>query len=147
MIEQIVSRYKAWKDRRYLKKHGCENWTQYHRRFDPYCNVRAEKVVDYYHGYRYITRIENNNHYCYKLVADYGPGGRRYGYEDMIKWCEENCQGHYRFDFLRVFSQTPIGLNGVEEPEWYINEIGGSDYMFFAFQNEDDTMMFGLRWS
>jgi hypothetical protein len=30
--------------------------------------------------------------------------------------------------------------------QWTINEIGGLDYIFFACQDEQDFLMFNLRW-
>jgi hypothetical protein len=31
--------------------------------------------------------------------------------------------------------------------EWTINELGGGDHVFIAFKNEQDLIMFALRWS
>jgi hypothetical protein len=31
--------------------------------------------------------------------------------------------------------------------EWEFNDLGGGDYIFVAFNNEKDYMMFLLRWA
>jgi hypothetical protein len=31
--------------------------------------------------------------------------------------------------------------------EWHINELGGGDYIFIAFKDEVDFMMFMLKWA
>jgi hypothetical protein len=49
-------------------------------------------------------------------------------------------------DIHRVFKQTGIGINNDLHEDWWFNDIGGSDVIYFAFQNEQDYMMFRLRW-
>ena len=147
MLTTIKQRYKAWKERRFLKKHGCSSWKEYNRIYDPDYDIRASRVKDYYHGYPYWHVFERSNHYCYQLLYDYGPGGHRYGYHDIIDWCEENTKGKHRIDFLRVWRQTGIDVNGQHHPELWINEIGGGDHIFVAFKEERDYTWFMLRWS
>jgi hypothetical protein len=113
---------------------------------DPDYNIRATKITDYYHGYPYWHVFENRDHYCYKLLYDYGPGGHRYGYHDIVEWCEKNIKHKHRLDFLRVFQQTPIGLDGPGKPEWWINEIGGGDHIFIAFKDPKDLLWFTMKW-
>jgi hypothetical protein len=139
-IDRIKERYQAWKEKQFLKKHGCDNWRQYNRRYDPDVFYPASKVEHFYHGYRYFTPIEYHDHVVYKWDLGYD------GSAVVDDWCKENLAGKYRFDFLRVFQQTPIGLNGVEKTEWHINEIGGSDYIFFACQKPEDFFLFQLKW-
>lgn len=141
MIDWAKQRYKAWKDTRFLKRHNCDNWQQYHRQFDPDYDIRASRVKDYYHGYPYWHVFERHGHYCYQLLYDYGPGGHRYGYHDIIDWCQANCKNKHRTDFLRVI-QAPSTNN-----QWEINEIGGGDYIFVAFKDERDFVLFTLRWA
>jgi hypothetical protein len=50
-------------------------------------------------------------------------------------------------DIQRVLKQTGLGINGQEYPEWYFNDIGGTDVIYFAFKNEQDYLMFMLRWA
>ena len=134
------AKIKHWRDQRFLKKHGCKTWEQYNRQYDPDYNIRASRVVDFYHGYKYWLPIENHNHlaYYWEVHSD--------GMYVLNEWCKENFQGKFRFDFLRVHKQTPYGLNGPEDSEWWINELGGSDYIFFACQEEQDLLWFSLKW-
>jgi|688.fasta_scaffold1452166_1 hypothetical protein len=141
MIKWFKQQYKAWKDRRFLKRHGCRDWEEYHYCYDPDRNIRCTRVKDYYHGYPYWHVFERSNHYCYKLLYDYGPGGHRCGYHDIIDWCEENAKGKHRTDFLRVIKYPSTGN------EWEINEFVGGDHIFVAFKEERDYLMFVLRWS
>ena len=147
LIDNLKYKYKKWKEERFLKKHGCDNWKQYYRNTDPDRNIRADRVKDYYHGYDYVYCLDYREHHAYQLLYDYGPGGHRYGYEDIMDWCEANLAYKNRMDILRVFKQTPIGLNGAQESEWWINEIGGGDYVFFACQDPEDFFIFKMRWA
>jgi hypothetical protein len=57
----------------------------------------------------------------------------------MTFWCEEKIRWNYRRDIHRVIENA----SGLVE----FNDIGGSDYIYFAFKNEKDFMYFLLRWS
>lgn len=143
----ITERWQAWRDRRFLKRHGCETWQQYHKQYDPDYNIRADRIRDYYHGYSYIHCFRSYEHYAYRLLYDYGPGGYRHGYDDIQEWVLNNCSRKARFDFLRVLELRVIDQGGNAREEWYINEIGGGDLIFAAFKDERDYMMFLLRWA
>jgi len=140
MFPTVRVKYKAWVDDRFLKKNLCTTWKQYHRKNDPDISYRASRVKDYYHGYQYVHGFESGKHYAYTLRYDYGPGGHRYGFDDIVDWCEENCEDKVRHDFFRVFRYDA-------DCEWEINEIGGSDIVFVAFKNQEDYMYFKLRWA
>lgn len=138
MLAELRAKYRAWRDRRFLQRHGCDSWEQYNRVFDPDYDIRASRVADYYHGYLCWHVFDNHNHCCYDLVYDYGPGGYRYGYHEIIDWLKDNCQAKYRVDLMRTY------YTGTE---WIMNEIGGGDYVFVAFKSEQDATLFKLRWS
>lgn len=135
-----------WSAERKLKKSGYESWRVYrHNRDNDVCRY-ADKISDFYSGYKYVYRCEGHKHHAYQCVADYGPGGLVFGYNEMADWCELKCRFKYRVDINRVLKQTGLGINGEEYPEYYFNDIGGSDYVYFAFQNEQDYIHFMLRW-
>ena len=118
-----------------MKKHGCKTWREYHRRYDPDINSRANKIKHIYHGYPYVYGFENRLHQIYCWDLDYD------GSREIIDWCEKNCQGKFRYDFFRVNeSSTPT-------QQWEIDEISGRDYYFAAFKNEEDYFLFKLRWA
>jgi hypothetical protein len=139
-IKLIQERYREWRDQRFLKRHHCETWEQYHRWYDPDIARRASDITNWYHGYPYVHRIESYHHYAYRLIRDYGPGGVMYGYYDIDEWCRDNCQGKFRSELHRVswnhWSQR-----------WEMDELGGGDYVFFAFKDQQDYLLFALRWS
>ena len=126
--------------RRFLKKHGCETMEQYDRRYDPDINFRASVVSSYYSGYPHWIMIEDYTHLAYRFGHDYD------GFGEVEDWLKENCTEKFRIDFHRVFKQTGIGVNSELYPEWHMNDIGGSDFIFVAFKNEQDLLMFALRW-
>lgn len=132
-------KYKAWSDERTLKKSGFTTWKAYNQWHDPDVCQRATIIKDFYHGYPFVYVCDSYNHYCYKELADFGPGGVRYGMHDMQDWLKANHSGRVRWEMHRVIYNNYTG--------WEINEIGGADYMFFAFKNEQDYAMFMLRWS
>jgi hypothetical protein len=85
--------------------------------------------------------FSNHNHPVYYLDLGYD------GTYVLDQWCLKNLKHKFRMDALRAFSQTPIGPSGAGEPEWWINEIGGGDYLFAAFKDPVDYQWFMLRWS
>lgn len=139
-IWKLKEQYKEWRDQRFLKKNHCKTWYEYNRRFSPDVCYRSTDIKNFYLGYPFVHCIESNEHFAYKLIYDYGPGGYRYGYKDILDWCKENSQGKYRADIHRVMKNTWSG-------RWVINELGGADYVFFAFNESKDYVNFLLRWS
>lgn len=140
MISELLAKHQQWRDRRFLKKYGCGNWDQYHRFFDPDYNLRASRVKDYYHGYSHWHVFERDDHYCYRELSDYGPGGIVYGFQEIDAWCKENLKNKFRLDYLRV-------NRDYYDNEWTINELGGQDHVFVACKDEQDFSWFMLHWS
>ena len=138
MIKRFVERYRSWRERRFLKNHGCKTRQEYNRLYDPDYNIRATRIADYYHGYPYVYCFEDGHHFAYAHIADYGPGGIRWGFHDINDWCSENLSDKFRIDAHRVIKS----FGG----EWEINDIGGGDYIFIAFKSETDYLHFRLRW-
>ena len=102
LVIKIKAAYKEWKDSRFLKKHGCDNWGQYAHRYDTDVNYRSSRVPDYFMGYEYVHCITKQSHYAYTELYDHGPGGYRYGYHEMTDWCKANIKNKHRTDILRV---------------------------------------------
>lgn len=140
MISWLRVKLNSWKEHRFLKRHGCSTWKQYHRWYDPDCNMYATKIKDFYKGYLYIHVIDDRSHYCYTVIGEYGPGGTLYGYDTILKWCEENLSHKIRADYIRGYKDDVDG-------EWNISELGGTDRIFFAFADSKDYTKFLLRWS
>ena len=147
MLDKLKKSFKQWRDRRFLKRHGCETWNEYNHRYDPDIFQRACRVADYYTGYPYVYCFDNRDHYAYSLLYDYGPGGCRHGYDEIVDWCRKNTKHKHRTDIHRVLKHNGIGLDGSYEPEWWFNEIGGGDYLFFAFKDEKEYTWFVMRWA
>ena len=143
MFQRLKHQWRAWQDRRFLKRRGCDSWAEYHRVYDPDYNARATRTQDYYHGYPYVYCFENHNHYIYRVIADHGPAGVVYGHTEIHRWAEANCQDKVRFDFLRV-NKSDHNRMGTYDCD--INEISGQDLVFAAFKNERDYLHFVLRW-
>lgn len=133
-VEDIKKTYEFYRDRAFLKKHGCETWREYNRKFDPDHNAKASLIKDYYHGYPYVYCFENHKHEVYDWIS-FGLHG-----SNMIhKWCSDNCSDKFRMDYHRVYKNS--------QDQWEVNEIGGRDYIFAAFKDQRDFTMFSLRWS
>jgi hypothetical protein len=132
MLKLIQKHYLEWRERRFLKAHGCVTREQYDHRYDPGINRRASRVNDFYLGYPYVYCFENRGHdvYYWDLAID--------GIYVLNQWCKENCTDKFRFDVHRVLSTTS---------GWKINELGGGDYIFFACKNPKDYTLFLLRWA
>lgn len=139
LLTRLKARIRKYKAERKLKKSNHEDWRMYKHHTDPDICRYANDVDTYYRGYKYIYTIKDYKHYAFQLIGDYGPGGRRYGYDEMTMWCEEKIRWNYRRDIHRVYEDQ----YGKAE----FNDIGGSDYIYFAFKNEKDFIHFTLRWT
>jgi hypothetical protein len=137
-IKALIRKYKA---KRKLEKSGYKSWAVYRRMRDPDVVYCASRVKDFYQGYKFVHCIENRNHYAYELLYDYGPGGIRYGNDDMYDWLDQKARFKSRMDMHRVIKYPSTGN------EWTFNDMGGGDYIFVAFKDEKDYMLFLLRWS
>ena len=133
MISDLIAKFKAWKHQRMLRKEGFKTQAQYDRYYDPDYNIRATRVKDYFHGYSHLHCFENRTHQIYWWDMAYD------GSREIVEWCEEHCQGKFRFDALRVIKDY--------WGEWTVNEIGGGDYYFVGFKDELDAFNFKLRWA
>ena len=136
---RLKARYRRWRAARKLRKSGYASWALYRRHCDLDIEWYTHRITDFYKGYPFVYCFEDrNNHYAYELIADYGPGGLIFGQDRIMAWCEENSKSKYRFDCQRVSKR-----NG----EWHFDEMGGGDFIFAAFKDERDYIMFLLRWS
>jgi len=139
MFNKLTQQFKDWQHQRYLKERG---WTQeiYERQTDVDFNYRASTVGDAYHGYSYILSIQSTGPLNHQFGDWMG------GLEIVRDWCRENCREKFRDDIMRVYAQTPIGTDGPGVTEWWINDIGGQDVLFWAFKNDQDCVWFKLKW-
>ena len=145
---RLRARYRRWCAERKLERSGYSSWAHYRHNRDPDVNPRASTVTDFYHGYKFIHRCENP--YAYKMLWDAGPGGLRFGYDEMTEWCDTNIRFKYRRDCHRCLEQHRLGRLGVDGEEyvdWHFNDIGGSDFVWFAFKDEADYFKFLLVWA
>lgn len=140
ILRSIKNKYKSWSDRRFLKKHGCENWKQYQYLFDQRVDKRATNVRNYYFGYPHVY-IFNRPHLIYEWDIWFN------GENEVVGWVNQHCQNGFRFDALRVTPQQGIGLDGRSETNWFIDEMGGGDFIFVAFADSKDYTMFLLKWT
>jgi hypothetical protein len=132
-IKVIKEWYQAWRDRRFLKKHCCNNWEQYLRQTDPDVFYPATRIRDFYHGYPYVYCFENRSHQIYQWDLGFD------GSAEIVDWTKFYCQGKVRFDGFRCVKDS--------QGDWCTNELGGGDYYFAAFKKELDMFNFILRWA
>ena len=137
ILGRFYSKYILWKDKRFLKKHGCENWDQYNHRFDPDINIRATHIKDYYMNYPYVFVFTDTRNDAFRDGVDEGC-------ELLKNWCKENCKGKWRTDIHRVLPRNLWQAS--DTTDYDINDIGGYDFLFFGFTNEQDYIWFSLKW-
>ena len=135
IIDQLKQRYKDHNERRFLKAHGCKSWAEYARRYDPDIAKLARWAHTFYHGYKYIFPLDPDG---YRDLRYHGVYPYVDAAEKMTAWCEQNCRGKWRNDWLRGFWD--------QHGNYEFNEIGGGDTMFFAFKEESDYVWFRLTW-
>lgn len=103
---------------------------------DPDFNRMASRVKDMFHGYPFVLQCTSSS--FYQITADYGPGGMICTYDEAFDWAHKNLSDKFKPAFLRVLQDW----NG----DWTVNEIGGADYIFIGFKNEQDYLWFKLKW-
>lgn len=130
MINQLKERWKGYKEKRFLETHGCKTWREYERKYDKDVGPMARWAHTYYHGYPYIFPLNPDR----SVIRGYHERT-----EQMVIWCENNCQGKWRNDWHRGFWD--------HQDNFEFNGIGGGDLMFFAFKEESDYVWFALVWS
>ena len=135
ILNTIKNSYRKWKEQRFLKKHGCETWEQYDRKYDPDVHHRSTRIKAFYHGYPYVYCFEDHKHEIYFWDLGYD------GTFVVDKWCKENLKDKFRLDFHRAMKAPGTAY------EWEINELGGGDYVFFACKDPRDYTLFLLRWT
>lgn len=128
----LKNKWSFYRHAAYLKK---MDWTeeQYQDYNDPDRNPRASRIKDYYHGYTHLVAFESSQ----------GDPWDRYptwidAYSAIEEWCKENCEDNWRTDIHRVIKDYWGNLE--------LNDIGGSDALFFAFKDVNDAFMFKLKW-
>lgn len=136
-INEIRISIKLWKDACFLKRHGCETWEQYNRKYDSDCDKFAQTPRQYFKGYSRVYAMTDLTHSMYFSDIAYD------GYYVINKWLKQNCTGKHRIDILRVVYDSDHSSVG----DMYINEIGGRDFYFIAFKDEKDYLLFLLRWA
>jgi hypothetical protein len=135
---RLKARYRRWRAARKLKKSGYTSWAMYRRHCDLDIEWYTHRITDFYKGYPFVYCFEDGSHYAYEMLADYGPGGLIFGHDRIIGWCESNTRSKCRIDGQRVSKR-----NG----DWHFDEMGGGDFIFAAFKDERDYIMFLLRWA
>lgn len=141
VLTKVYCRYLLWKDNRFLKKHGCVNWKEYNHRFDPDINCSASAIESYYMNYPYVYVIKDPTPEAFQKYDDWLEG-----YVKLKNWCDNNCAGKWRSDVHRVYPNN--FFTGTHTAKEYVmNDIGGYDFIFFAFKNEKDYLWFTMRWT
>ncbi len=127
--------FKKWfKRKEDWEKAGFHSKESYERYIDPDISHRTSTIAQFYHGYSYYFPVQAEG------FRDYGMLGVL-PYNDQIHmindWCDSNCKGKWRGDWHRGF---------FTEDGFEFNSLGSTDLYFFAFQDEQDSIMFKLRW-
>jgi len=139
ITHRLSAVFRKVKSNRKLKKSGYRSWSEYAHFNDPFVNQRANNVESFYTGYKYIYKCELD-HFAYHMIYNYGPGGARFGIDEIHEWCKKHITFDYRIDYHSIFKSK----FGTHE---FINDIAGTDAIFIAFKHEKDLMHFILRWT
>lgn len=140
ILAYLKEKYQQWQHQRYLKRMG---WTEeaYQRRTDPRVFYQAQTVDSFYHGYNYLHIYEDSRG---------GPFLSRNWtdvYQEIDVWCKTNLRSAWRDDIHRVYEQHAIDANGDTHRELFINDLGPIDVLAYAFDDEQDHLMFVLKWA
>lgn len=142
-IKLLSKKYDDWKERRFLKKHGCETRAQYEYIYDPDCNRDGRTIKEYFHGYPYIYSTEDSS---MDVIIYNTKDGELYGRIcEIDQWCRENCKSKFRIDGLRVKNQY---ITPSHDYDYYFpsGQSIGTYKVFVAFKSEEELIWFTLRW-
>jgi len=127
MITKIVEKFKVWREKRYLRRHGVETWEQFNRKFDPDFNSDSDTIAGLFRGYHSFYLVDT--HY----VADlFGPMPSS---KHIAEWCAENCVGKYRIQELESW-----GFN--DHSKW--SKRPGEIELYVAFKEREDAINYSL---
>ena len=96
-----------------------------YRKNDPRVDQDATTVKGFYCGYKHIIKWPNNIEKWTLFMGD-----------NAYKWCEANCKGAFANHVLNTFGGK------IFEEAAVLSEEG----CFWAFELEEDAVMFTLRW-
>jgi len=139
VVIKFIERFREWKHRRFLRKHGCTTQRQYDLKYDPDYNIRGRRLKrEQYHGYAHVFILAPQGFRDYGMI-----GVLPYNdlVDQMMEWCAQNCKDKWRNDWHRIIEDVWI------DGEWEENGIAGLDAVCFAFKDGRDFTMFALRWS
>jgi len=89
-------------------------------------NTNATTVKTFYKGFTHIIAWDDTQWYMNKLPK-------------ASDWCDKNCKGTYFSQIHCVYFEDRIN-------DWVIDELKGKDFCFWVFENEEDAIMFSLKW-
>lgn len=141
----LLKKYKAYKEQKFLREHGCETWEQYNDIHDPDRDPKKIFLKHIYHGYPYIHVFEDKNHYAYQLLHVFHP---RYGIDEINEWCKDNANHKFRIDGMNVI-KTVKGWRSLLMTDIAKDNslIRFKPYAVVAFKDQADYILFCLRWS
>lgn len=139
----IWRKYKLVKGNIFLKRHGCQTWAEYNHKFDSDINKMSDRIKAYYMNYPYVYVINPGTSAVFTSHSNWEDA-----YMELKLWCDTNVNGKWRNDIHRVLpSNYFTDPRNADRPDDYImNDIGGYDFVFFAFMNEADYIWFVTRW-
>lgn len=145
---KVYRRFRAYLRKRrsdkFLKKHLCNSYKEYNRKYDPDIDPYASYIANRYSGYGYVHVFENPFHTIYQFETD-GWNYDMRGIREVIQWCDDNCKGKYRIDEI-LSVKTEEGFYLIV-PFPVMSHINPQYRFFAAFKDEKDYMWFLLRWS
>jgi hypothetical protein len=143
VYNRIVNRFAKWREHRFFRKHQVGSWKEYYYKYDPDFNIRADTILEMFHGYPYIVELQSLQF----LKAGFGD---EFGWDldaatKLTTWLETKCKGKARAKIERVLPHTGVDYNGNKFKNWAINEFA-TDSLFVGFQDERDYLIFLLKW-
>jgi hypothetical protein len=121
------------------KWHNFRDKPAHDKFIDKRVNNYAQTIREFYHGYPYVIKCSTSSE-IYKMFSNYSRIGHDMDQFTSIleNWLAENCIGERRHDYHRTM---------LHQGEECMDELGGGDHLFMAFMEEQDAIMFSLRWA
>ena len=98
---------------------------------NPRLNLNAPTIRSFCKGYPFVVVLA----YSLKYSDDLPRAN-----QTITDWCEGACTGAFYSNMKHVI------VDDIDPNDWAIVDTQGKDTWFWAFENEQDAIMFSLRW-
>lgn len=130
LLETIKDKWLTWRTGKDAEERAWQDWC------DANINHKANTVEDYFYSFKHLIQVDPNK--VYDMNCPFGwthvEHFKQYGYPNRELGQNTICM------WFRC-------IEGNWDRKHHINELGGTDYLFVATNNDRDAIMISLKYS